>query len=166
MQAGPGPCAAPGRMPAAPGPTQGPAVPMALRLAWRAAPHLLRGLHRTLLSPPRPRSSLGRRHFAPRSPGASAAFSAPDVALPPADAVPLPGGLYVVATPIGNLEDISYRALRVLRYSSLILAEDTRHTRKLLTFFGIATPLLSCNEHKEHERTAQARWPWHLFPSG
>lgn len=57
--------------------------------------------------------------------------------------------LYLVATPIGNLEDISARALRVLGEVRLIAAEDTRHTRKLLTHFGIHTPLTSYHEHSK-----------------
>jgi 16S rRNA (cytidine1402-2'-O)-methyltransferase len=60
--------------------------------------------------------------------------------------------LYVVGTPIGNLEDISFRALRILRGASLILAEDTRHTRKLLQHFAIRTPTLSCHQHNERQR--------------
>ena len=59
------------------------------------------------------------------------------------------GILYLVATPIGNLEDITARALRVLREASLIAAEDTRHTRKLLTHFDIHTPLTSYFEHNK-----------------
>jgi len=71
-----------------------------------------------------------------------------------------PGTLYVVATPIGNLEDISARALRLLREVPLIAAEDTRHSRKLLSHFGIDTPLIACHEH--NERTASAHLLAHL----
>lgn len=60
--------------------------------------------------------------------------------------------LYVVPTPIGNLEDITLRALRVLREVSLILAEDTRHTRKLLSHYTITTPLLSYHQHNKRVR--------------
>jgi len=62
------------------------------------------------------------------------------------------GALYVVATPIGNLEDISARALRVLREVNCIAAEDTRHTGQLLRHFGIEKPLLSLHEHNEWDR--------------
>src|SRR5262249_49873609 len=55
--------------------------------------------------------------------------------------------LYLVATPIGNLEDITLRALRVLREAAVIAAEDTRHTRKLLNHFDITTPTISYHEH-------------------
>lgn len=69
-----------------------------------------------------------------------------------ADAVNSTAGvLYVVATPIGNLEDISARALRVLREVALIAAEDTRHSARLLQHFGIATPLAACHEHNERD---------------
>jgi 16S rRNA (cytidine1402-2'-O)-methyltransferase len=61
--------------------------------------------------------------------------------------------LFLVATPIGHLEDITLRALRVLREASLIAAEDTRHTRKLLTHFEITTPLTSYHEHSGPART-------------
>jgi 16S rRNA (cytidine1402-2'-O)-methyltransferase len=63
-----------------------------------------------------------------------------------------PGTLYLVATPIGNLEDITLRALRVLREAALIAAEDTRHTRKLLTHHGITARLISLHEHNERTR--------------
>ena len=59
------------------------------------------------------------------------------------------GTLYVVGTPIGNLEDISLRALRILREAALIAAEDTRQTRKLLTRYEITTPLTSYYEHNK-----------------
>ena len=59
------------------------------------------------------------------------------------------GTLYLVATPIGNLEDISTRALRVLREASLVAAEDTRHTAKLLSHFSISTPTTSYFEHNK-----------------
>jgi 16S rRNA (cytidine1402-2'-O)-methyltransferase len=61
----------------------------------------------------------------------------------------LPGTLYVVATPIGNLEDITLRALRVLREVHVIAAEDTRRTAKLLSHYSIATPTTSLHEHNE-----------------
>jgi 16S rRNA (cytidine1402-2'-O)-methyltransferase len=64
-----------------------------------------------------------------------------------------PGTLYVLATPIGNLEDITLRALRVLGEVDLIAAEDTRHTRKLLTHHGISRPLVSYHEHNKHRQT-------------
>nr|WP_256667687.1 16S rRNA (cytidine(1402)-2'-O)-methyltransferase [Pseudomonas sp. R-28-1W-6] len=59
--------------------------------------------------------------------------------------------MYVVATPIGNLDDISARALRILREVALIAAEDTRHSIRLLQHFGIATPLAACHEHNERD---------------
>ncbi len=63
--------------------------------------------------------------------------------------------LYVVATPIGNLEDVTLRALRVLKEADLIACEDTRHTRKLLEHYGIATPVVSYHEHNETRRAAE-----------
>jgi 16S rRNA (cytidine1402-2'-O)-methyltransferase len=66
---------------------------------------------------------------------------------------PSPGTLFVVATPIGNLEDITLRAIRVLREVSLIAAEDTRRTSRLLNHLGIATRAVSLHEHNEHDRT-------------
>ena len=62
------------------------------------------------------------------------------------------GTLYLVATPIGNLEDISARALRVLGEARLIAAEDTRQTRKLLAHFGLRTPMISYHEHNKLSR--------------
>ncbi len=68
---------------------------------------------------------------------------------------PLAPGLYLVATPIGNLEDITMRALRVLREVDRIACEDTRQTRKLLDRYGISTPMISSHEHNEAERSRQ-----------
>jgi 16S rRNA (cytidine1402-2'-O)-methyltransferase len=59
------------------------------------------------------------------------------------------GTLYILATPIGNLEDMTFRAVRILREVDLIAAEDTRHTRKLLTHFGISKPLTSYFDHNK-----------------
>ncbi len=64
------------------------------------------------------------------------------------------GTLYIVATPIGNREDITLRALRVLREVAVVAAEDTRHTGRLLTHYGIAAHYLSLHEHNEHARAA------------
>jgi len=66
-----------------------------------------------------------------------------------------PGTLYVVATPIGNLEDISYRAVRVLNEADLIACEDTRHTAKLLHHYGIDKPTISYHEHNEAARAEE-----------
>ena len=63
--------------------------------------------------------------------------------------------LYVVATPIGNLGDMTPRAIETLKSVALIAAEDTRVTRKLLSVFGIQTPLTSCHEHNERDKAAQ-----------
>src|SRR5580700_5306023 len=65
------------------------------------------------------------------------------------------GTLYLVATPIGNLEDITYRAVRTLREADLIACEDTRHTRNLLEHYSITKPLVSYHEHNETERSAE-----------
>ncbi len=66
-----------------------------------------------------------------------------------------PGELYIVATPIGNLDDLSHRALNVLSEVDLIAAEDTRHTRKLLTRFGIRAEMISYFRGKEAQRSAE-----------
>ena len=65
----------------------------------------------------------------------------------------MPGTLYVVATPIGNLEDVTLRALRILREVSLIAAEDTRRTARLLQHYSISTRTTSLHEHNERSRT-------------
>jgi 16S rRNA (cytidine1402-2'-O)-methyltransferase len=66
-----------------------------------------------------------------------------------------PGRLYVVSTPIGNLGDFSFRAVEVLKAVSLILAEDTRHSRSLLDRYGITTKVMSHHEHNEARTAAQ-----------
>ena len=71
-----------------------------------------------------------------------------------------PGGChlqYIVSTPIGNLEDITLRALRVLRSASLVLAEDTRHTRQLFSRYDIHTRLDSFHQHNERQKQALVR---------
>src|SRR5437879_4267392 len=65
------------------------------------------------------------------------------------------GTLYVVATPIGNLEDLSIRAARILREVDVIACEDTRHTRLLLQRYGITTPMVSYHEHNEPARAQE-----------
>jgi 16S rRNA (cytidine1402-2'-O)-methyltransferase len=62
-------------------------------------------------------------------------------------------GLYLVATPIGNLEDITFRAVRVLKEADLILAEDTRHSQVLLSHYGISKPCESYNDFNKEKRT-------------
>jgi 16S rRNA (cytidine1402-2'-O)-methyltransferase len=66
-----------------------------------------------------------------------------------------PGTLYLVATPIGNLEDITFRALRTLRECDVVAAEDTRRTAQLLQHLGLSKPLLSCFQHNEARRSGE-----------
>lgn len=66
----------------------------------------------------------------------------------------MPGTLYIIATPIGNLEDVTYRAVRILGECDAIACEDTRQTRKLLDRYGIRKPLLALHEHNERELAA------------
>lgn len=63
----------------------------------------------------------------------------------------MPGRLFLVATPIGNLEDISLRALRALREADIIAAEDTRQSRKLLSHFEISKKIISYHEHNKRK---------------
>src|SRR5512144_2982013 len=62
------------------------------------------------------------------------------------------GSLYIVPAPIGNLEDLTFRAVRVLKEVDLIAAEDTRHTQVLLDHYGIRTPVTSYHEHNERSK--------------
>ena len=65
---------------------------------------------------------------------------------------PKPGVLYIVGTPIGNLEDMTFRGVRILQSVDFIAAEDTRHTGKLLKHFQVSTPQISYHEHNRHSR--------------
>ncbi|HEY8565683.1 MAG TPA: 16S rRNA (cytidine(1402)-2'-O)-methyltransferase [Beijerinckiaceae bacterium] len=82
-----------------------------------------------------------RRRAGPERAGVFTAFGLA------AEAEPLTSGLYVVATPIGNLKDVSFRALSVLAAADAVLAEDTRVTKTLLAHYGITTPLVAYHEH-------------------
>ncbi len=68
------------------------------------------------------------------------------------------GTLYVVATPIGNLEDITFRAVRVLREVDLVAAEDTRRTAGLLQHYSISTPTTSFHAHNERQKQGEFNW--------
>src|ERR687898_742238 len=67
----------------------------------------------------------------------------------------MPGTLYLVATPIGNLADITLRAIEILKNVALIACEDTRHTRKLLQHYGLSTKTVSYHEHNEQQRARE-----------
>jgi 16S rRNA (cytidine1402-2'-O)-methyltransferase len=66
-----------------------------------------------------------------------------------------PGTLYIVATPLGNLEDMTFRAVRILKEADLIAAEDTRYSKRLLNHYGIETGMISCHEHNEAQKAIQ-----------
>lgn len=87
----------------------------------------------------------------------SATFRAPVSASSTPDSIDktLDPGLYLVGTPIGNLEDITFRALRVLRSADKVLCEDTRVTSKLLNFYGIKAHLESYHQHNERSKEAK-----------
>ena len=73
------------------------------------------------------------------------------------------GILYLVATPIGNLEDMTYRAVRIISEVDLIAAEDTRHSRALLAHFDIHTPMTSYHEHNKYEKADCSNLDFMLF---
>jgi len=73
----------------------------------------------------------------------------------PAQRTTQPGTLYLVATPIGNLEDITFRALRILRQADLLAAEDTRRTRRLLDHYEISRPVISYHDHNKQHRSVR-----------
>ncbi|KAF8022781.1 hypothetical protein BT93_F0328 [Corymbia citriodora subsp. variegata] len=123
----------------------------ALPRSWRPRP--LRFI-RTLTSPPSPSRSLSLCSRSFCSDSTSRPFAEPSVGAPGESSkrAPLKPGLYLVGTPIGNLEDITLRALRVLKSANIILSEDTRHSGKLLHHYDIKTPLLSYHKFNEHQR--------------
>ena len=86
-----------------------------------------------------------------RSLSAVALTEASGLTASPADDVLAPG-LYLVGTPIGNLEDLSVRALKILQNATVILAEDTRHSRKLLNHYGIKSHMYSFHQHNEYSK--------------
>ena len=104
------------------------------------------------------RSATPRRPAQPERPAAQYVLARPAGARRP----PLAAGLHLVATPIGNLRDVTLRALDVLAAADLIACEDTRVTRKLLDHYGIATPLTPYHEHNAaaaRPKLLGAGWP-------
>ena len=126
----------------------------------RSSPHfrLITATWRRTPSNPRPSSNW--TSFAAR-PSATSGLSAHEItACSNQEATAeLQPGLYLVATPIGNLEDITLRALRVLRNANAILAEDTRHSHKLLQYYGITTRTYSFHEHNERDKEEKVLSP-------